>query len=100
MTNKEENPKELIEDNNSIMAELDFNELLEFEKTLKSVEEQLNRISGVVYRLTKDQEALYNSEKNIMSNINVKRKELVKRYNLDDKRNWKVDINSRKIVYI
>lgn len=83
-----------------IIDEDDFNEILELEKVLKSVQEQLNKLSGAMYRLSKDQESLFVNEKNLFTNIESKRKELAKIYKLNDKKNWHVDINSRKVVYV
>lgn len=82
-----------------IVESVDFDELLELERAVKNTEEQLNRIAGMVYRLAKDQETFYSHERNLAAQIEAKRKDLIKRYKIDEKRQWKIDINTRDIVY-
>jgi hypothetical protein len=82
-----------------VIDEVDFNELLEYEKAARNTEEQLNKLSGSMFRLTKDQELLYNHEKKVNAEIELKRKDLIKRYKLDEQKSWKIDINSRKVIY-
>jgi hypothetical protein len=82
-----------------VIDELDFNELLELEKAARATEEQLNKLAGIVYRYSKEQELYYNHEKKLNAEIDTKRKDLLKRYRLDEQRPWKIDINSRKVVY-
>ncbi len=82
-----------------VIDELDFNDLLELEKVARTTEEQLNKISGAMFRLSQDQEVFYNHEKKINAEIDTKRKDLLKRYKLDEQRQWKIDINTRKVVY-
>lgn len=82
-----------------IVDEHDFNELLELEKTVGQTEDQFNKLSGSIKRLEKELDLYYNHEKTLRSQIDLKRKDLVKRYKLDDKRQWKIDINTRKVLY-
>lgn len=82
-----------------IIDEVDFNELLEFERAIRNTEAQLEKVSGTIFRLTQDQGTIYAHERSLNAQIEVKRKELNKRYKLDEQRSWKVDLNTRKIVY-
>ena len=78
---------------------LDFDELLELEKVTKQTEEQFNRIAGSIKRLEKDLDLYHNQEKTLNNQIDLKRKELIKRYKINEKRQWRIDITTRKIVY-
>lgn len=82
-----------------VIADVDFNELLELEKAARQTEEQFNKLSGNLKRLEKDLEVYYNHEKNLNSQIETKRKELIKRYKLDEQRQWRIDINTHKVIY-
>lgn len=82
-----------------VIDEVDFNDLLELERALRGAEDQLNKLSGALFRMAKDQEVLLVHERQLNADIDAKRKDLIKRYKLDDKRQWRVDINTRKVVY-
>ena len=82
-----------------VIAEVDFNELLELEKATRQTEEQLNKLAGSAYRLQKDLELYHNHERTLNGQIDTKRKELIKRYRIDEQRQWRIDINNRKVVY-
>lgn len=82
-----------------VIAEVDFNELLELEKATRQTEEQFNKIAGSIERLKRDLDAYHNHEKSLNEQINVKRKDLVRRNKIDDSRQWRIDINTRKVVY-
>src|SRR6478736_4445394 len=81
-----------------VIAEVDFNELLDLEKGIRQTEEQFNKLAGSVRRLEKDLEVYYNHEKSLNAQIDAKRRELIKRYKLDEQRPWRIDINTRKVV--
>lgn len=87
------NPDEIV------IVEVDFNELLELEKATRQTEEQLNKIAGSIYRLNKDMDVYHNHEKTLNEQINVKRKDLIRRYKIDETRQWRIDLSSRKVVY-
>lgn len=82
-----------------IIAEVDFNELLELEKAVRQTESQHDKIAGNIKRLEKDLDAYYAHEKNLTGQIDAKRKELIKRYKIEEQRTWRIDINNRKVVY-
>lgn len=82
-----------------VIDEVDFNDLLDLEKAARTTEEQLNKLSGAIYRYSKEQDLFYAHEKKLNTEIDNKRKDLVKRYRLDEQKQWKIDINSRKVVY-
>lgn len=82
-----------------IIDEVDYNELLELEKANKDAATQLNVLSGAIFRMSKDQEICLNNEKNILIQIEAKRKELIKRYKIDDQKKWQIDMKSRMIIY-
>ncbi len=82
-----------------VIDEVDFNELLELEQAARTTEEQLNKLSGALFRMSKDQETYLAHERKLNGDIDAKRKDLIKRYKLDDKRQWRIDIKSRKVVY-
>lgn len=92
-------PKAEVVTQEVVIAEVDFNELLEIEKAIRQTEDQFNKLAGNVKRLEKDLEVYYNHEKNLNAQIDTKRRELVKRYKLDEQRQWRIDINTRKVVY-
>lgn len=81
------------------IEEVDFNELLELERSVKQTEEQFNRIAGNIERLKKDLDVYFNHERTLNTQIDGKRKELIKRYKLNEARQWRIDINTRKVVY-
>ena len=81
------------------IADVDFNELLELEQTFKRTEEILNRLAGNIYRLSKDQETCLNKERNLNMQMEIKRKEIIKRYKIDDTKTWQVDTNTKKVIY-
>lgn len=82
-----------------VLAEVDFNELLELEKETQLAQEQLNKLSGAIFRIQKDQETIYNHEKTLGIKIETKKRELLKRYKIDEAKQWKVDLNTRKVIY-
>ena len=88
-----------IQPQDIVIAEVDFNELLELEKAIRQTEEQFNKLSGNLKRLERDLDVYYNHEKSLNTQIDAKRKELIKRYKLEEARPWRIDINSRKVVY-
>jgi len=83
-----------------VIDEVDFNELLELEKAVKQTADQFNTIAGNIKRLEKDLDLYHNHEKTINGQIDLKRKDLIKRYKIDDQRQWRIDVNSRKVVYV
>jgi hypothetical protein len=82
-----------------VINEMDFNELLDMERALRQTEEQFNKIAGTIKRLEKDLDVYNNNERALTAQIDSKRKDFVKLYRLDEQRPWKIDINTRKIVY-
>jgi len=82
-----------------VIGDIDFNELLELERQRNATEDQLNKISGAVFRLQADQKAYHEHEKNLAASLELKRKELVKRYKIDDARKWQIDLKSRVVIY-
>jgi hypothetical protein len=82
-----------------VIDEVDFNELLELEKAARTTEEQLNKLAGTIFRLAKDQDAYHAHERTLNGQIDTKRKDLIRRYKVNEKRQWKIDINTRKVVY-
>lgn len=82
-----------------IIDEVDFNEFLEMNRNSEKIIDQLNQLCGTIYRLKKDQESYYVHEKTLNNQIDIKRKELVKRYKLDEQRLWAIDISTHKVVY-
>lgn len=83
-----------------VIAEVDFNDLLELEKATKQTAEQFDKVAGNVERLKRDLEVYGNHERNLNDQINTKRNALIKRYQLDEKRQWRIDFNTRRVVYI
>lgn len=77
----------------------DFNELLNMEKERNQIESQLNQVSGAVFRLKQDQQTLFAMEKNKNAQLDQKRQEITKRYNLDPAKQWLIDPKTKKIVY-
>lgn len=94
--------KETFEETTPDIAidQVDFDELATLEQSIRGAEEQLNRVSGLMYRLSKDQDTLFTHERGLAAQLDSKRKEIVRRYKLDDTRQWKIDVNTRKIVYM
>ena len=82
-----------------VIAEVDFNELLELEKGVRHTEDQLNKVAGNIFRLKRDLDLFHNHEKTLAAQIDAKRKELIKRYKVDEQRKWQIDLNTRKVVY-
>lgn len=83
----------------TVIAEVDFNELLELEKATRQTTEQFDKIAGNIERLKRDLDLYHNHEKTLNNSIEAKRKDIIKRYNVNEQRSWRIDINSRKIVY-
>lgn len=83
-----------------VLEEMDFNESMELQKALENTKIQLDKIAGHIFRLTKEQEVYFNHERNLMVELDNKRKELIKRYKINEKQEWKVDPNTRKVKYI
>ena len=79
--------------------EIDFNELLELEQLFRQTEGQFDKIAGTAARLKKDLEIVYNNERALNNQMENKRAELVKRYRIDGKRSWVIEIGTRKVVY-
>lgn len=82
-----------------VIGEVDFNDLLDLERAARGTEEELNKLAGTIFRLSKNQELYLAKERELNASIDVKRKELVKRYKVSEQRQWKIDINTRKVVY-
>jgi len=82
-----------------VIDEVDFNELLELEKAVRQTEDQFNKLAGGIKRMEKDLEVYFAHEKNLNGQMDAKRKDLIKRYKIDEQRQWRIDINNRKIVY-
>lgn len=83
-----------------VIAEVDFNELLELEKATKQTADQFDKVAGNIERLRRDLEVYGNHERTLNEQINAKRNALIKRYQLDEKRQWRIDFNTRRVVYI
>lgn len=83
-----------------VVADVDFNELLELEKAVKQTADQFDKIAGNIERLKRDLDLFHNHERTINTQIESKRKELVKRYQIDEKRQWRIDFTSHKVVYV
>lgn len=83
-----------------VIAEVDFNELLELEKATKQTGDQFNAIAGNIKRLEKDLDLYHAHEKALNEQIDSKRKELIRRYGINKDRQWRIDFNSRKVVYV
>jgi len=96
---KVETPVETPVEADTVIAEVDFNELLELEKTTRATEDQFNKVAGSIKRMEKELEAYHVHERNLNGQIDAKRKEIIKRYKIDEQRTWRIDINSRKVVY-
>ncbi len=82
-----------------VLSDKDFASLLEFEKIIKAIEEQLDKTSGNIFRLQKEQEALFAHSRKVAEDVINKRKEVSDIYKLNDKLHWKIDINTKKIIY-
>lgn len=81
------------------LDEIDFKEAGGLQKALTETQEKIDRIAGYIFRLTKEKERLFTHEMALINELDNRRKELIKRYKLDEKRNWKIDPNTKKIVY-
>ena len=82
------------------ISDVDFNELLELEKARASTEEQLNKLSGMLYRMEQDQKAYFEHERVLYGKTDALRKDLVRRYKIDETKKWQIDANTRQIVYL
>jgi len=82
-----------------VIADVDFNELLELEKAVKQTAEQFDKISGNIERLKYDLSVYHNHEVALNEQMNTKRKELIRRYQIDEKRQWRIDYTSHRVVY-
>jgi hypothetical protein len=82
-----------------VIDEVDFNELADLQKSIKLTEEQFNKVAGSIKRLEKDLDVFYSHEKTLNNQIDIKRKELIKRYKINDQRRWQIEASSRKVVY-
>ncbi len=82
-----------------VIDEVDVNRLVDVEKGLKAAGDQLDKVSGTILRLTREQDAYYEQERVFATQLDQRRKELIERYKLDDKRQWKIDLKTRKVIY-
>lgn len=77
----------------------DFDDLVILEKERNQVQQQLDQVSGTIFRLEQDQQTLFQMEKGKNGQLEQKRQEITKRYNLDPERPWLIDAQSKRIVY-
>lgn len=82
-----------------IINQHDFNELVNAEKDRNEFALKLDRISGEIYRLKKDQETLHAIERNKTLAVEQKLQEIVKRHDIDPKKQWTIDYTTRKVIY-
>lgn len=90
---------EEVTDQVTTLDEVDFNELVEVERNVRTVEARLDKSAGLRARLLKEMETLYNQEQALLGALENKRKDLIKRYKIDDKKEWMVDVNTHQVVY-
>lgn len=83
----------------SVLDELDFQELVELENALTNTKASVDKLAGNVVRLKRDIEIYHDHEKTLNAKMEEKRQELIRRYKIDATKNWKIDANSRKVVY-
>lgn len=82
-----------------VIGQGDIEELMKLEQEIKSTGDQLDKLSGAITRMTADQQLYVSHERNLAGQMDAKRKDVMKRYKIDEKRNWQIDVNTRKIVY-
>jgi len=83
-----------------IIDDVDFQELFDLETAFKNAENQVNKLSGTLYRLEQDQKLLLEQEKVVAAQLEVKRKEIIKRYRINDNVRWQIEAQTRKVIYV
>lgn len=82
-----------------VLLDGDIKEIETLLKERNQVKVELDVVSGEIFRATKRQDVLFSVEVAKEKEIATKKDELVKRYSIDNTREWYVDVQTKQVVY-